>query len=337
MARNEQLIRQHKILQILERFRFGRTLGEIRDELVDELGLTSLHERSVRRDIEALQGAGFDIDNRPVERGRVWKLGPSVRSSHPISASATELLAVALARELLTPLYGTPYWSGIESFWNKMRDALPASVWQHFEKARSAIVVRGPAGKSYEPQRGMLKTLHRAILEHRVVEIDYEPVGKPRQRRRVEPYGVLVHQASLYIAAADAEAPGDVRARLRHWKLDRFRRATLLDEYFRPAHDFDIEQHLTQSLGVFAPSAPQQYRIRLSPLAATWVAEEPWHPQQQIAWPSRDHAELTVPAGHELEILPRVLALGEHAELLAPAEARQALAAIVQKLAARYQ
>ena len=30
MARNEQLIRQHKILQILERYRFGRTLDEIR-------------------------------------------------------------------------------------------------------------------------------------------------------------------------------------------------------------------------------------------------------------------------------------------------------------------
>ena len=54
MARNEQLIRQHKLLQILERFRFGRTLTELRDELVEELGLTSLHTRSVRRDLEAL-------------------------------------------------------------------------------------------------------------------------------------------------------------------------------------------------------------------------------------------------------------------------------------------
>ena len=32
MARNEQLIRQHKILQILERVRFGKTLAELRDD-----------------------------------------------------------------------------------------------------------------------------------------------------------------------------------------------------------------------------------------------------------------------------------------------------------------
>ena len=55
MARNDQLIRQHKLLQILERTRFGYTLNELRDALIDELGLSSLHTRTLRRDIEALQ------------------------------------------------------------------------------------------------------------------------------------------------------------------------------------------------------------------------------------------------------------------------------------------
>jgi predicted DNA-binding transcriptional regulator YafY len=336
MARNEQLIRQHKLLQILERYRFGRTLAEVRDELVEELGLTSLHERSVRRDIEALQGAGFDIVSTSVQRGRVWKLGPGVHTTHAIAASATELLALSLGRQLLTPLYGTPFWSGIETFWNKMREALPASVWQHFERARGALVVRGLASKSYARQQGMLKTLHRAILEHRVVEIDYRPPGKVQQTRCIEPYAVLVYQASLYIAAADPEAAGEIAARLRHFKLDRFQRATLRDQWFQPADDFQIEAHLGQGLGVFSPTQPQRYRIRLSPFAAAWVAEEPWHPRQELLWDSAGGAELRVTAGHELEILPRVLALAEHAELLEPLSARQALAELVKKMAAQY-
>ncbi len=74
MARNEQLVRQHKILQILERRRFGATLEDIRQSLVDELGLSSLHGRSVRRDIEALSAAGFDIHTEDTQSGKVWKL-----------------------------------------------------------------------------------------------------------------------------------------------------------------------------------------------------------------------------------------------------------------------
>ena len=55
MARNEQLIRQHKILQILERVRYGKTLQELLADVVEELGITSLHTRTIRRDLEALQ------------------------------------------------------------------------------------------------------------------------------------------------------------------------------------------------------------------------------------------------------------------------------------------
>ena len=46
MARNEQLIRQHKILQILERVRYGKTLQELQADIVEELGLKSLHTRT---------------------------------------------------------------------------------------------------------------------------------------------------------------------------------------------------------------------------------------------------------------------------------------------------
>ena len=82
MARNEQLIRQHKLLQLLEYSRFGRTLEELRGDLVADLGLSNLHERTVRRDVEALQAAGFDIQNDQVERGKVYKLGQNNTGVH---------------------------------------------------------------------------------------------------------------------------------------------------------------------------------------------------------------------------------------------------------------
>ncbi|RPH81112.1 MAG: HTH domain-containing protein, partial [Planctomycetaceae bacterium] len=89
MARNEQLIRQHKIMQLLESSRFGRTLDELRDELVRDLGLSNLHERTVRRDVEALTAAGLDIRNETRERGKVYLLGRVERGLHKISVSST--------------------------------------------------------------------------------------------------------------------------------------------------------------------------------------------------------------------------------------------------------
>ncbi len=59
MARNEQLIRQHKLMQLLEAARYGRTLEELRDDLKQDLGLNNLHERTVRRDLDALSASGL--------------------------------------------------------------------------------------------------------------------------------------------------------------------------------------------------------------------------------------------------------------------------------------
>lgn len=336
MARNEQLIRQHKILQILERYRFGRLLEEIRDELVDELGLGSLHTRTIRRDLEALQAAGIDVDTHSVQRGKVWKLGPGVKGVHKINASATELIALSISRDLLYPLAGTPFWVGIESFWNKMRDELPEAVWQHYEKYRQAIYVRGMPAKSYQQQHGVLRTLHRAILEHRVVEIEYQPIGKSVQKRRVEPLAVVFYQSSLYIIAAAHELPAEDPSRVRHWKLDRFRRATALDKWFVRDEQFDLEQHLGQSAGIFSAAQPRNFRIRISAYAAPWVLEDPWHPDQHVKREKDGGIVVTVKAAHDLEIIPRVLALGPEAELLAPAAARRTLAEMVAKMAGQY-
>lgn len=335
MARNEQLIRQHKILQILERVRYGKTLQEIRDCLVDELGLTSLHPRSVRRDLEALQAAGFDVDVHDSGKGRVWKLGPRATSSYKIAASATELIALSVGRDLMLPLAGTTFWTGIESFWRKVQDELPESVTSHYEKYRQVLYVLGTPAKSYEKHQGILKTLNRSILEHRVVEIVYQSVGKPSATRKIEPYAIVLYQSSIYIIAAACEVD-DPDERVRHFKLDRFSKATALDEWFKVPADFKLAEHVGQGAGIFSSSSPKNFRIWISAYAAQWVIEDPWHPDQVVKSCKDGSIELTVKAAHEMEIIPRVLSMGQQAELLSPASTRKAIASMIDEMASRY-
>ena len=336
MARNEQLIRQHKLLQILERYRYGRTLEELRDSLVEELGLSSLHTRSVRRDLEALQAAGIDVGSHRIARGTVWKLGPLFRGSHKITASSTELIALSLARDLLTPLAGTPFWIGIESFWNKIREGLPDSVRDHYERFREILHVLGLPAKSYAKHQGILKTVNRAILEHRVVQISYQPLGQDRASvRRIEPHGIALFQGSLYVIA-DACEVADADARVRHLKLDRFRKATALDEWFKPRKEFHLQRHLRESIGIFGGGRLRNFRVWVSKFAATWVEEDPWHADQVIKRQADGSVILSVKAAHDLEIIPKVLALGDEAELLSPVSSRKMVQETIRKLSARY-
>ena len=336
MARNAQLIRQHKILEILERYRFGKTLEELRDEVVDDLGLASLHARSIRRDLEALRAAGLDIQQQSSPRGKRWRLGPRVKSVHKIQVSASELISLSMGRDLLYPLAGTPFWHGIESFWNKTRDQLPEGVWKHYQRYRQTLLVRGSSAKSYQAHHGVLSTLHRAILEHRVTDIQYQSIGKDPARRKIEPYAVVFYQSSLYIIAADHERPADDPQRIRHWKLDRFQKAQTLDQWFTPDPDFDLEEHLGKSLGIFSANKARTYRLRVSSYASRWILEDPWHPEQQIQRHADGSIILTLSAAHDLEIIPRVLALAGEAEVLSPKSCREALANIVAKLASQY-
>ena len=337
MARNEQLIRQHKILQILERVRFGKTLGELQSDIVDELGLKSFHTRTLRRDLEALQAVGFDIDVHDSPRGKIWKLGPRSKSTTKISFSASELIALSMGRQLMHPLAGTPFWSGIESFWTKINEQIPDSVLAHYKKFDKALRVLGVPAKSYEKQHGIIKTINRGVLEHRVVEITYQTPGQPPKVRKIEPYTVVLFQSSIYIIAAAVEVE-DPESRIRKWKLDRFSRAKILDEWFQVPDDLDLDQYVGNSMSMFFGNKQRakNYRIRVDAKAATWVIEDPLHADQTIKERNDGSIEVTVPASQPMEIIPRVLSMGASAEIVSPKSARNMIADIVKQVADQY-
>lgn len=338
MARNEQLIRQHKILQVLERRRFGSSIEDIRNTVVEELGLTGLHVRSIKRDIEALQAAGLDIVSEEVAEGRVWKLRRVDKGLHKLTITASELIALSMSRDLMLPLVGTTFWQGIEAFWNKVREQLPEAVWEHYQRYRRTMYVMGLPSKSYEKQQGILKTINRSIQEHRRFECEYESLGKPLSVRILEPYGLAIYQSSIYVIAVESHKNLDVDTdeRLRHWKLDRFVKATALDDWFKADEEVDLEKHLGKSVGIFSGDRAVNYKIRLSVNASRWIQEDPWHAQQSIERLEDGSSILTVPAFHPMEIIPKVLTLGNEAEILEPSEAREQIGSLIKELVKKY-
>jgi len=333
MARNEQLIRQHKILQVLERVRFGKTIAEIRYDVMEELGISKIHSRTIKRDLEALQAAGIDITITEMERGKVWKMGPLAKAPAKITASSTELISLFMSRQLLYPLAGTPFWQGIESFWIKIQEDLPDGVVEHFEKYKKTLRILGVASKNYEKHHGMLSTIYRAILEHRILKIKYHSLENPGKTRFIEPYSVVLYNSSLYIIAQESNDPD---FKIRNWKLDRFEKAIALNEYFKIPDDLDIDEYVGNSAGIFVGKTLVDFKIWIANAAAQWVREEPWHHDQSIKELKDGAIELSVRAVNEREIIPKVLSFGSNAKVLKPKATRRSIEKTIREMLANY-
>jgi predicted DNA-binding transcriptional regulator YafY len=104
MPRNDQHARQWHILRRLEGRR-GVTLRELAAALPDDL---PKHLRTLRRDLEALEAGGYPLQTERVDGQTRWRLMDGARAP-AIGFSATELMALAVSRDLLRPLRGTDH------------------------------------------------------------------------------------------------------------------------------------------------------------------------------------------------------------------------------------
>ncbi|NIP85867.1 MAG: WYL domain-containing protein [Planctomycetales bacterium] len=335
--RGKQTARQFKVLQLLENSRFGLTTRELRDEVVEELGLGSLHEKTIRRDVQHWRNLGYPIQQLETsnpERPKIWKLDRNNLKVPKLPIGVVELLAFSAARELLYPLAGTPYWDGIQRMWERMRDSTSADVLEHLDRQRAGLIVRGPMPKNYARQEGMLSSLNRAVFEHRLAAVRYKGADQPRARlRRLQPHAVCLFHNSIYVLAVDAdEEEGPVKT----YKLDRMRSVQLLDRRFTPRKDFDPEAFFDNSIGIFRSGKPRNFRIRVDAQRADIAVEQLLHPRQQVKVEEDGAVVIEIEGAYEEEILPIVLSLGRHAEVLVPKSSRAKLAEIARQLVRTY-
>ena len=336
--RGKQTARQFKVLQLLENSRFGRTTRELRDDVVEQLGLRSLHEKTIKRDIEHWRNLGFPIQQLETanpDRPKIWKLDRGNLKVPRMPISVVELLAFSAGRELLYPLAGTPYWEGIQQLWERMRDSTSEDVLEHLDRQRAGLIVRGPQPKDYARKEGMLSTLNRAVYEHREVEIKYKRLGEPRPRkRRIQPHAICLFENSIYVLAVDAEPPDQPERPMKTFKLDRASSAELLDQRFSPRKDFDPQAYFDNSIGIFRNKKPKRFRIEVSAERADLAVESFSHPKKHVEVHEDGSVTIEIEAAYEEEILPRVLELSPYAELVAPKPSRKKLAEIARKMAA---
>jgi proteasome accessory factor C len=170
------------------------------------------------------------------------------------------------------------------------------------------------------------RLLSRAIASRKLVELEYYKVNEDELSvRRVEPYALTNGREGWYLAAFDP-----ARDAIRHFRLDRVKRAELTSESFKARPDVDAAAGAADWLRTGQVQAARSARVWVSPERARW-ARERW----QVAEDWVDGSVVVEVSFAGTDWLVReVLREAGDAAVLEPEDARQAVLAALAKLRA---
>lgn len=273
--------------------------------------------RTVQRDMEALSAAGVPVFALRGANGG-WQLDEDWRTRVP-GLEESELRALLMAQPRML---GDAYLArAAEGALDKLIAALPAALRERAASIRQRLHV-DPAGWYGAPEDlTMLPLAQEAVASDRKLSMRYRRADRELVERTVDPLGLVAKGGIWYLVAATP-------AGLRTYRVSRIREATLLDESCqRPAH-FDLAAYWESSTEEFRRSWERyQVTLRIEPGAARSLQR--WRRTEPVDRDDADESDgwLTLRVGFEDEEQARfvVLGLGPRAEVLAPAELREAV------------
>jgi proteasome accessory factor C len=168
------------------------------------------------------------------------------------------------------------------------------------------------------------RIVSRAIVEHKLVELDYYKENEDEfSLRRVEPYALTNGREGWYVASFDPD-----KQDVRHFRLDRIRRAEVCEETFEPRAEVDPAAEVDGWMRTGEVQASRTARVWISPERARWARE-----QRRVSDELVDGSivvELSF-AGTDW-LVREVLKEAGDAVVLEPEDAREAVLAAVRRL-----
>lgn len=318
MPRNAEVIRQWSILRDLESSRRATI-----DELAKRTGVTT---RTIRRDLEALQAAGFPLFDEVHDGKKYWTMEQrAFRRLGETGFTLAELSALYFSRTLLECLASTPFQTDVKSAFDKLAGALTPGMRQFLDRLPLAVQAKPEPGATtagartdeLDAKRASLRSVRvaqllDAILHHRRVVMRYHSFSSNREKEYLlEPYRLVFAQGGLYLVAFVPEY-----RELRTFSADRVLNVSPTEERFEPV---DLQQDaFAHSLGVNQGTPPQHIELAFDPRIARYVKERMWHPSQQIRERDDGGVVLALDVSNDWALRSWILGFGQLVRVVAP-------------------
>ena len=306
MARGDQLGRQWKIIRRLIASKQGKSVRELASEL-------DCHPRTVYRDLEALQVAGFPVYNERVDNKSLWSLLDSAKHLIPVPFNVTELMALYFSRDMLKTLKETIFYDALESLFQKVKTTLPPEYLGYLAQFEDSLTVGFKPYKNYSAHGEVIRSVNTAVVNRQLIDISYYTMNrKEMTRRTVAPYKIWFFDGTFYMLGFCR-----LRKEIRLFALDRIKSLDVTDDTFETPRDFDVDALLQSSFGAFL-GEPVEVVIWFSADIAGYIEEKVWHTSQEIEKQDDGSILLRIEVAGTDEIKFWVLTWGAQAKVLKP-------------------
>jgi predicted DNA-binding transcriptional regulator YafY len=333
VPRNAEVIRQWTILREVER---ARNVGVTIDDLASLCGVTT---RTIRRDLQALEEAGFPLyDDRSADDGRTrWQINGQAFKGLAAGLTLSELCALYFSRTLLESLSGTPWRDEAERALEKLASALTPHVRRFLDQLPRVIATKADPMRMKEGEDlRRLQIVARALeatLHLRQATIDYD--SKSSERRKtylVHPYRLAYAQGGLYLQAYVPEY-----REVRTFATERIQGISLLETRFTPDAEYRAlpETAFPHSLGVHS-GPPEHVVVDFQPAAADYVRVRQWHLSQRVTDLTGGAVRVTLDVCIDRALHGWILSFGPLARVVSPDELVRDIARQIEQARAQY-
>ena len=179
-----------------------------------------------------------------------------------------EAIALYLGRRFLEPLAGTVFWEAAQRAFKKIRATLGADALKYIDQFGTMFHQTMVGAGDYTKKAELIDELMVGIEDRKAVFITYQSLRATEPvTYDIYPYGLIYHRGALYLVGRSPQ-----REEICHWKVSRIEAAEVTQVHFQRPEDFDLQQHLAKSFGVYHGDGDVKIMVRFAPAVARYVS-----------------------------------------------------------------
>ena len=308
--RNAEVIRQWQILRQIESSRTGVTIHE----LAKEADVTT---RTIRRDLQALQEAGFALFDEGEEHDtKRWKLDAAPFRSVESGLGVQDVAALYLSRSSVEALSAWPMADELRVALGKLESAMNPRMREFLASLPQVVSTKALPGIGGARRElvDVTRRLFEAVRDRRLIDMRYYSAASRRAKAyRVEPYRLTLAQGGIYLVAWVPQY-GEFRT----FAVERIERLSVQETTFRKTRELPADV-FGSSLGVFS-AEPERVVVEFAAKVAPYIHGKTWHESQATSVLPDGRVRMTLDVSIDWALTSWLLGFGADVKVISPAK-----------------